>query len=684
MPRSSLSPLQPGTIVEYIQNNQTVMGWVQEIHASRVRLININQREMKLPQARILPWTGPDISPASSRSHVLQTLRDLDARRRDLAQDIDPMELWELAQGEINLASIGWLAGLLWEEPDADHQAALGRALLATKTHFKFSPPHFEIFSLETVTKRTEEMRKTRERERLVAAGQSLFKHLWKVHQQQATLSVTLDDETAGQLCRLLMDRIAMRNTSETDPVWKKMTAGIPDIPFLALYLAQAWGVVPPHYNYLLDQAGYAWEDHTWSAPFEQAIEQVQEKVLAMARPVTHTRAVSIDSASTRDIDDGFCIQKTPDGFHLEIVLACPGLGWAFGSPLDKAVMERFSSIYLPEGTANMLPGNLGNDFFSLHAGKDRPALILAVDLDDQGNPLACQPGYQWVRLRHNLTYDQVQENLETDTPDPMLLAADELAQMLRTNRIQQGAVIMQQPDPCITLHNTDDHVQVELEPGSPENRAQVLVSEFMILANTLAARWAMDNNIPLIFRTQNITLPKESAGIWSDPCDIFRLIKCMGPSIMETSPKRHAALGVDAYAPMTSPLRRYADFINSAQILAFLTTGQCPWTKEALQEILPLLSARAQAVGKIQRFRPRYWKYLFFQQQAKHRHWQGEVVEHNERMVTLALTEEQVFLRAPVSLFGDKVRLGQRFCIRLGRVDPLNNELHIAQAWEE
>jgi exoribonuclease-2 len=242
----------------------------------------------------------------------------------------------------------------------------------------------------------------------------------------------------------------------------------------------------------------------------------------------------------------------------------------------------------------------------------------------------------------------------------------------------------MQQPDPRISLIQSKQGIEVFMDPGHEENQAQILVSEFMILANSLIAQWATKKDIPLIFRTQNITLPKESAGIWSAPCDIYRLIKCMGPSIMEAEPKRHATLAVEAYAPITSPLRRYADFINSSQVLSVITTGEPLWTAESIGSILPYLSARAQAVGKIQRFRPRYWKYLFFKQQAPAHRWTGEVVEHTDRMVTLSLSQEQLFLKAPKSIFGDKVQLGQRFSIRIGKVDPLTNELRIAEAWEE
>jgi exoribonuclease-2 len=157
-----------------------------------------------------------------------------------------------------------------------------------------------------------------------------------------------------------------------------------------------------------------------------------------------------------------------------------------------------------------------------------------------------------------------------------------------------------------------------------------------------------------------------------------------MGPSIMEMEPKRHATLAAAAYAPITSPLRRYSDFINSAQIAHFLDTGESKWTKESIRSVLPHLSARAQAVGKIQRYRPRYWKYLFFRQQAKNRRWSGEIVENTHNMVTISLPDEQLFLKAPKAIFGDKVRIGQRFQIRIGKVDPLNNELRIAEAWEE
>ncbi len=676
--------LRPGAVIEYLQNNQPIIGWVQEVQNGRVRIVNINQREMKLPAVRVLPWVGPMTSEHLSRAEILDTLKTLHARRERMVADVDPMELWECAQGEINRVSIGWIAGLLWDDPDVDQTAALGRKLLQTRTHFKFSPPSFEIYSRESVETRLEEMRRTQERERLVGFGQAFFKELWETSRTGKPSPQSPDPDIADKLTDLLLDRIALRHEKETDVLWKNMTTGLPDTPFLALFLAQAWGIVPAHYNYLLEQADYVWEDETWSAPFTEDITRIRDTVLRLQQAPGCLDAVSIDSASTRDIDDGFRLERTDQGFHLEIVLAAPSLGWEFGTPLDRAVMERFTSIYLPEGTSNMLPQGLGNDFFSLHAGQTRPALILDMDLDTEGTLTRCAPRQAWVKLAANLTYTEVEKNLHTPDPDPMLKAASDLSLILRERRIEQGAVIMLQPDPCITLTASGSDVEVCMECREEEAMAQVLVSEFMILSNSAIAHWAREQELPLIFRTQNITLPQESAGIWSEPSDIYKLIKCMGPSIMETEPKRHATLATGAYAPITSPLRRYSDFINSAQVLHFLATGTSKWDKESIRSILPHLSARAQAVGKIQRYRPRYWKYLFFKQQAKKRRWSGEIVENTSHMVTISLPEEQLFLKAPKSIFGEKVRIGQRFQIRIGKVDPLNNELRIAEAWEE
>jgi len=97
-------------------------------------------------------------------------------------------------------------------------------------------------------------------------------------------------------------------------------------------------------------------------------------------------------------------------------------------------------------------------------------------------------------------------------------------------------------------------------------------------------------------------------------------------------------------------------------------------------------LNSRQTAVGQVQRFRPRYWKLVYFQQKVKEMTWLGVVVDASGQLVVLSLPREQIFVRAPRDILGDKVRIGQKFRLKLSKIDPLHNEIKVSKAeeWEE
>jgi exoribonuclease II len=292
-------------------------------------------------------------------------------------------------------------------------------------------------------------------------------------------------------------------------------------------------------------------------------------------------------------------------------------------------------------------------------------------------------PELSWVRVTANLTYTGVENEIATGAHG-MLHDARDLARMLRQARICEHAVIMDQPDPRMVLKGDTATPEVEVVQSESTPEAQMIVSEFMILANKAMGSWARETGTAMLFRTQNITLSAESAGVWTEPTDIYRIINNMGPSILECEPRRHATIGAKVYAPVTSPLRRYSDFINMAQIMARLSGQGRLLDQGELENLLPLLSSRAELVGQVQRMRPRYWKCEYFRQNHKKMRWSGIIVDPGSNLVTISLPELQLFLKAPRKIFGDKIRLGQRFSIRIGKVDPLNNEIKIVEAWEE
>ncbi|MCF8039915.1 MAG: RNB domain-containing ribonuclease [Desulfohalobiaceae bacterium] len=675
--------ITPGCLVEYLHDNQPLLGFVQEEQGRQLRVLNHNKRQVKLTLSRVLPWVGPKLSTQLSRSEILDAINAHDQKRRKIQAEIDSAELWELTMGEISEGTANWFAGLLWNTPDEDQVAAVGRAMLENKALFKFQPPCFKVFDPETVQAKLAEQESLRKKRLLLAHGQSFFQALLeKAWKEDAAELPELPPEVASELSRILLSGIRDPEDPEFVSVWKVLRKGLPDDPHLPLLLAQAWDLLPKHYNYLLDQAGYNWGD-AWAEGFEQEIEQQIRTVQAQREEDEDLNLISIDSKSTRDIDDAFTIEPSPRGFVLKLGLACPVMGWDFGSKLDQRVFQRMSSLYLPEGTSHMLPEKLGTGFFSLHAGTSKPILLFTAELDQEGQLLDMEFRTTRTTVAANKTYDQAEQELEHGD-NPVLNQALELAGKLREQRIKNGAVIIEQEDPSIVLGARDDDFEVLLQAAETHPGAQLIVSELMILANQAVAEWAIAKDLPLIYRTQDIALPGDRAGVWQDPVDIYHLIRELSSAKIDTAPRPHSSLGVSSYAPVTSPLRRYVDFMNMAQVHSLLSGNRPLWSKEELEAKLPYLTARMQAVTNIQRSRTKYWKLLYFQRHCKVQHWSGVVVGINDKRITLSLPESQIMIQGHRNIFNEKTGLGDRYTLKLGKVNPLQDEIKIMDAWEE
>lgn len=689
----------PGCIVEYMEGNAPQIALVTEEQSGRLRLLLPNRRETRLGVNRLLPWAGPMLADYQGRDNAVKHLEEHRTKREQLSQSIEILDVWEMAQGEMDRASAQWFAELFSSAPDADTIAAYGRALLACKTHFKFHAPDFDIFSAESVSNRLAEQQAQQQREALSLHGGTFFHMLWDVHCKKRTLPLPDSHEwpeaaTLERLKKLVMGRIADPENHEDDILWRSLVKSLPDVAHLPLNLAVAWGLVPDHHNFLLDRADYAPGDD-WATEFDELVTDLCQHIEDSPAPSLDLPFISIDSSTTRDVDDAFYIESLPDGeLCLYLVLACPALHWPFESPLDKAVFRRGTSLYLPEGTHHMLPEILGTDTLSLIAKKTRPALCVACRVDASGVLLSCTPSLQHVRLAANLTYDDCEAVLTANAANPaapyaeQIRLGEQLAGLRQQIRIAAGAVIMDRPDPKLILEPQGDSpnasIKVRLEEVPPTPRAQLLVSEMMILASTACAEWAMAQNIPLLFRTQDVVIPKEYAGIWTEPHQMARIMRALAASSLDSHPRPHAGLGVSAYSPVTSPLRRYPDLVNEEQILHFLQHGSPHWDQAGLDALLTPLNTRLDAAGQVQRFRPRYWKLLYIRQQGDKHWWDAIITEENDNFATASLPREQIFVRARRHIFGDRACPGQPVQVRLGKVNPLYNEISLLEVREE
>ena len=684
-----------GCVVEFFDASTTQIGIVLEEVSGKLRVLLPNRRETKLPASRALPWNSPPVPGFSSmgREDMVRLLEEKRKRREEKADTLNVTELWELAQGEVDVAPAQWFAELVESEPDVDTIAAYGHALLAARTHFRFVPPNFEIYDAEKVARKEEELRKQQEREQVVAVGAPFVRLLWNVACHRAVLPPKEEwpaPEMAQKLEELLRAHMEDPETQSQETLWHMLIKGLNEDNLLAVQLLLAWGKLPAHYNFWYDRAGYARGDSWWHKE-EKAARTLAEQARTCDLPRKDLPFVSIDGDSTRDIDDAFHLEKRADGtMTLTLALACPALNWPFGSKFDALILHRGTSVYLPEGDSHMLPEFLGTNALSLAADEDRPALVVTQEVAEDGSlPESCHIEVCRVRLAANLRYGDCQAVLDgtaaEDSPARAYASVLELGREFATRRLAYriacGAVILEKDEPKIELSGGGEETRVHMVAGKPANEAQNMVAEMMILASAAVAQWAVHAGVPLLYRTQNVALPKEYVGVWRDPARMTEIMRAMIPSTLETQPRQHTALGLSCYAPMTSPLRRYADLVNEAQLIAVVQTGQPRFGRDELEQMLLPLRMALDAAGQIQRFRPRYWKLLFFRQEGEERWWSGVVTEETETQVSVALPEYDIFVRGRRRQFDERTCAGSRVQVRLGKVNPLYNEIHILEA---
>ncbi len=716
MTHTSSQTLKAGCLVEIIQGNSPQVAWVLDITENKARLFTLHKREIKIPVNRLLPWFGPSY-PQQTKEDIVHTLQDAEKNREELMKDINILELWNTVQGEMENASPQLLADFLWEKPTAEQIASLARVLFATKTHFKFQAPNFLIYSEEKVVLLKEQKIKENEKEKLQHIGMSIFSALWEAFSTgKNPVLPEMETEAEDFFKKLILHALTKKLTEEEIIIWNYCKKQLPDTPLLAFYLAKSYGLISEHYNGLLDELDYCFDD-SWAHKHVADIENIKNKFNESIKTHNEISYITIDDISTQDRDDAFFLKKNSDNSSiLDLAFALPSLHWDYNSELSKAVEERTTSLYFPEGTAHMLPKELGTDLYSLSEKEPRPALCMQIHIAEDGTILNEKFFISWILVEKNWSYQAVQkmlmgeisevgENNETSGNENFFQDALQLANLLLGLRTSDGAVTIIQDNIHIKLSNdkesSDDenstnkdtitdkknildkgNITVSLIKKEPTHDAELIVSEFMIFANTRIALFAKEKEIPLLHRTQNIALPSDAVGIFHDPIDIFKVIKFLAAPILETEAKRHAALAVPAYAPISSPIRRYVDFINVTQIQNFLENGSAKFSKEELDKFLLFFTSRSQQINGLQKKRPKYWKYVYLAQNKK-KGLEALVVDANSPMPMLFLAELQIYLRVSKNILGEKVYNGQYFLLTFGKIDPHTSEIKVTKALE-
>ena len=420
----------------------------------------------------------------------------------------------------------------------------------------------------------------------------------------------------------------------------------------------------------------------------------IPDSMQSLRRDLTHLHVYTIDDISTTEIDDGLSIETLADGKkRIWIHIADPTRWLDPESILDKDARKRGTSVYLPTGVIPMFPIDLATGPMSLIQSKVCHAMSFAVDLDDLGAVEHFEIMASLVKPNYRLTYDDVEEMLQLGVEDDLERLAD-FARLRKKWRVAQGAIEIHLPDTSVKVDSksaqngdretgdreSGDRVSLEL---MEDTFSRQLVAEMMILGGEVAAKFAQTNNIPIPYRYQEQPeLPPLDTlmQLPSGPVREFAICRCMTKGSLGLYASRHAGLGLDAYAQITSPIRRYSDLLAHWQIKAFLRDQPLPFTAEMLTGILQAIEPAIWDANQVEKQSVRYWS-LEYLRRNKDVVWEALMLDwlrENEKLALVLI--EDLGLKLPMRITR-QIQVGDNLRIKTGEVDPRKDIIYFQEA---
>ncbi len=399
-----------------------------------------------------------------------------------------------------------------------------------------------------------------------------------------------------------------------------------------------------------------------------------------LRRDLTHLHVYTIDDISTTEIDDGLSIETLADGRkRIWIHIADPTRWLDPDSPLDRDARKRGTSVYLPTGVIPMFPIELAAGPMSLIENKVCHAVSFAVDLDEVGAVAHYEIVTSLVKPNYRLTYEDVEEMLQLGVEDDLDRLAD-FARLRKKWRVDQGAIEIHLPDTSVKVDSKNgDRLTLEL---MEDTFSRQLVAEMMILAGEVAAKFAQTNNIPIPYRYQEQPeLPPLDTlmQLPSGPVREFAICRCMTKGSLGLYASRHAGLGLDAYAQVTSPIRRYSDLLAHWQIKAFLRGEPLPFTAEMLTAILQAIDPAIWDANQVERQSVKYWS-LEYLRRNKDVVWEALMLDwlrENEKLALVLI--EDLGLKLPMRI-NRQIQVGDNLQIRTSDVDPRKDIIYFQE----
>lgn len=315
---------------------------------------------------------------------------------------------------------------------------------------------------------------------------------------------------------------------------------------------------------------------------------------------LTHLPFVTIDSPTTKDIDDALLVEAQTKGWRLWIAIADPSEFIEPNSPLDEAARNRAASVYMPDMNIPMLPRELSENLCSLSEQTLRCAMVVELQVTDEGQIENTLIHQALIKSHARLNYYQVAELITQGNCDGIspslqghIMHLDACSQALRAHREKH----------CLIMDEKRDYKLVTGENGKvvdicklERNAAHRVVEECMLACNRAVAGWLAKQNKGIYITNAGIrterqgdmgSLLQEILELEKKPkfsklslaeylalihqaqdkaektYDIKQMLsRQMDRSQLNIESLPHVGLGFEHYTTFSSPLRKYNDLL--------------------------------------------------------------------------------------------------------------------------
>ena len=335
-----------------------------------------------------------------------------------------------------------------------------------------------------------------------------------------------------------------------------------------------------------------------WSAAIAEAAALTLPDTL-WQRP--QIEGITIDGPTSKDLDDAIHLEPTPTGATASIHIADVSELVTVGSTLDKVALARTRTRYLSRDNIPMLPPALSEDKLSLLEGQPRPTLTIKVSLNHQAEIQTTDIFESWIVSAKRFTYEQVDQACQQPTHPfhDLLQLCQTWAERLNHGRRNQGAIGGQFNAAGFWI---DENGTVLVSKGKLF-RAQMIIQEFMILANRAVAHWFAERDVLALYRnhTARTIAPEREqimqALLTTGNMELIRKKLQNWLNKAEYSPTLvgHFALNLTAYCHFTSPIRRLPDLLNHRIIKALIYDQPHPYRKFELEQLCTYIATLSQ-----------------------------------------------------------------------------------------